>query len=297
LGRTDQVERIFKKIDTFVFDAPPSTTNVFLSGAVGNWAAHVSKTPIDALELLVKSGATALGAIDARALARAALQHPTQYVRQTATDIIIAQFENSVLVATALLEYLGHTKSKSQVSKLVANLTEIVLPSTSSSTWNTESRRALVQHAIATAQPDQKVLDYISNELTVSLLDEYVTVDASAVLSSIEISPVEALEKLVDFHNHDQGNIKNSSVFVFRPSGLLQEYLHLQLEYYAQLLRANNSQDMIDKEAVLQKFQSVVKNDSNIFEQIASIEYLIASQWDLYFSEVAVAKLQSGGMN
>ena len=297
LGRMDQVERIFEKIDAFVFDVQASTTKVFLSGTDGNWAAHVSKTPNEALEVLAKSDATELGAIDARAIARAALHHPTLQVRRTATDIIIAQFENSVLVATALLEYLGHSKSKPQVSKLVANLTEIVLPNPSSSTWNTESRHALVQHAIATAQPDQKVLDYISNELSVSLLDEYVTVDTSAVLSSIEISPVEALGKLVDFNNHNQGSIKNSSVFVFRPSGLLQQYLHLQLEYYAQLLRENNSQVAIDKEALLQKFRSVVKNDSTIVEQIASIEYLIASQWDLYFSDVAVAKQQPGGVN
>ena len=297
LGRTDQVERIFEKIDTFVFDAPASTTNVFPFGTDGNWAAHASKTPIEALEVLAKSDATELGAIDARAIAGAALNHPTLQVRNAATDIIISKFKNSVLVATALLEYLGHSKSKPQVSKLVANLTEIVLPDPSSSTWNTESRHALVQHAIATAQPEKKILDYISNELTVSLLDEYVTVDASAVLSSIEVSPVEALRKLVDFRNHNQGSIKNSSFFVFRPSGLLQQYLHLQLEYYAQLLRENNSHVAIDREALLQKFRSVVKNDSTIVEQIASIEYLIASQWDLYFSDLDVVNQQPGGVN
>jgi hypothetical protein len=235
-----------------------------------------------------------LGAKDAGTLARAALSMHANQVRTKATDIIISQFYNNQNVAIELLEYIGDYKSKRELAKLVANLTEAVLPVQTSSFWEREARQAMVQHAIATSQPTQKVLDLISNELTASLLDEYLVLNPTAILPSSELTPLEAIDMLVE--SYEQKNLVQdfqTKLFVFRPTGLLQEYLHKQLEYYFQLLKRESDSDNTNIDSFIDSLHAIVQNDSSIIDQIASIEFHISTRWDLLLSQIGVEAKES----
>ena len=207
-------------------------------------------------------------------------------IRSQATDLIIAQFYNDVNVAVAMLDHVENYKSKRELSKLVANLTEIVLPESSDANWNREARRAMVQHAISTHQPEQKQFDYISNELTISLLDEFVVESPSVVLPSTEYSPLEAIHLLVQAQKKSQDS--DNSLFMFRPSNILQQYLHKQLEYY---YLASNSifNTQTDNVLIAKKLKAIVQNDRTIIDQIASIEFFITSNWDLLLTQSGIA--------
>ncbi|MBC8200836.1 MAG: hypothetical protein H8E86_02225, partial [Planctomycetes bacterium] len=285
-GRSDLVEKVFTKLNTITVDAPPILSSVYYEETDGKWTSTFNDSKSEALSALKRSGATVLGTKDASTLARAALAMQSNQIRAQATDIIISQFYNDNNLAVAMLDYVGNYKSKKELSKLVANLTEIILPERTSANWDNEARRAIVQHAISTIEPEQKQLDYISNELTISLLDEFVETSPLVVLSSTEYTSLEAMRLLVKAKrkSHDDDSV----FFIFTPSNILQHYLHNQLEYY--YLTSSSIFDSGSNAALFaNKLKSIVQNDRTIIEQIASVEFLITSSWDLFFSQTGIA--------
>ncbi len=288
LGRTDQVERILQKIERFKLDTPKTLPKVFLQQTGDDWSVAFTESASSALDTLAQDGVTELGVIDAHTLAKAALLKHSNSVREQATDIIISQFYNNENVAIAMLDYLDNYYSKREVSKLVANLTEVVLPEQSSSRWKEDARRAMVQHAISTTQPEQKELDYLSIELSESLVDEFLVMNPTAILPSGEISSLKAIEMLVHYRGQPLSQAPSDMVFVFNPSGLLQSFLHKQIEYYVQLRNADSGLGYSQKDDFVRSLRTIAANDSTIIEQIASIEFLVASHWDLFLSTIAV---------
>ena len=286
IGRTDQVERILNKIESFKLDIQKPLPKVLLEEPDGKWTIEFNTSANDALDKLAANGVTELGMSDARTLARAALSMHSTQVRQQATDIIISQFYYNEHVAIAMLDFLDKYYSKREVSKLVANLTEVVLPEQSSSRWAEVARRALVQHAISTSKPSQKVLDYLSVELAGSLVDEYLVLNPSVVLPSGEISSLNAIEMLVNYRTQTQPS--SDQLFIFNPSGLLQRFLHKQIEYYMQLRNAQPGFVHSRQEEFIRSLRAIATEDSTIIEQIASVEFLVSSQWNLLLSSIGV---------
>jgi hypothetical protein len=60
--------------------------------------------------------------------------------------------------------------------------------------------------------------------------------------------------------------------------------LHKQLEYY--YLTSNSFFNTgTNKELFAEKLQAIVQHDRTIIEQIASIEFLVTSNWDLLLTQ------------
>ncbi len=294
-GRTDEVERVLKNIQSLKLDIPNLAKRVYLQGKRGSWSEEFKDSPHEALSNLAESGVSDLRQEDAVTLVKAALTKHSAQIRSKATDLIISKFGDSKNVAIAMLNYTDKYISRREVAKIIANLTEIVLPDLTSRRWQTEARRALLQHALSTSQPTVKEFDYISSELTGSLLDEYLTVNPSVFMSTSEISADKAIQLLVQKRAQDLPDENGDRLFIFNPTGLLQNYLLNQVEYFYQLKHKNNL-SIDSQDEFIRNLQESVEGDATIIEQIASMEHKIAVYWDMYLSKIKVELQDEGAM-
>jgi hypothetical protein len=286
-GRTDEVERVLNKIDKLKLDLPIRAKQVYLQGKSGSWSDEFKDSPFEALSILSESGVNDLSEEDAITLVKAALTKRSSEIRNKATDLIITQFGDSKNVAVSLLSYADNYISRREVIKIVANLTEIVLPEINSSRWQSEARRALLQHALSTSQPEVKDFDFVSSELAGSLLDEYLILNPSVFISTPEISAVDAIGLHVDNRSQDFQDEDGNPIFVFNPTGLLQNYLLSQVKYLYHL-QNDYKLSLYGEDEFIQTLQDSVEEDDTIYEQVSSIEYKIANYWDIYLSKLEV---------
>ena len=97
---------------------------------------------------MYNSGATDLGVKDANLLATIALSNSRSRLRATATKAIVELFYNGRNIAIAIVQNFKRAKTKEQITTLVAQLTNIILPEQQSPQWSTIARNALVQHLL-----------------------------------------------------------------------------------------------------------------------------------------------------
>lgn len=245
---------------------------------------------IDAIEALRNTSATDLGIRDADLLASIALTDRKSKVRRAATNTIIEQFNNGPNVAVAIVQYVSRAKTNEQVLAFVANLTNAILPEQDSSNWESAARKALVQHALIAGNKTLWELDEISNDISISLISEYLMLNPTALPLSKEVHALDALEMVVDSWRRilppkyvEQPNID------FNPTGILQNYLIKQIEYFSLLqgeeARWRSQQHPIDNVPLLLK---KLKQKRTILEQLNTVELEISSYWLRLLEEVLI---------
>jgi len=243
---------------------------------------------VDAIEILLNDSLTDLGKSDADLLASLALTNRRSKVRSAATNVIIEQFKHGSNVATAIVQHFSRARSNEEISSLVANLTNSILPSPDHPKWQLEARKALLQHALTAGDKMLFELDEISNIISTSLVSEYLLLNPSALPLSGEVLPLEALDMVVaSWRRVLPPSFVQQTTLDFSPSGVLQQYLLKQIEYFA-LLKSEESRWRSQKQVgnpvsiVLAKLQS--KN--SIIEQLNTVELEIANHWNRLLSEV-----------
>lgn len=187
---------------------------------------------LELIDLLIGIEATDLRPEDAERLASAAVTNPSNKIRRAATKVIIEQFPHGRNVAISILNQLHNSRAKHEIASLVSNLTEIVLPSMTDPTWALQARKALLQHAIALQSRTALNLDSVAYELAQSISAELVFVSPKAQPPSGDVSPVDALKMLIQVRfKLLQDMYEVDTTFAFTPTGVLQEYVQLQLRY------------------------------------------------------------------
>ena len=286
-GRPDLAFDLLEKVDTLDLLVPEKIESSMLPND-GSWsnryfdARSDREARIDAIDTLYNSAATDLGPVDAETLAAAALLQQSSQIRVAATEAVIQQFPTGANVAVAILNNLHKARSKQQVAKLVANLTEAILPEFSDSRWDQEARRALVQHALTVKYPEQKVLDAVSNALSRSLISETILIDPSILPPSRELDALAAIKMLVRTWRRDLTTMyASNSGIEFNPTGVMQEYLQYQLQYL-QLLTVEEARwrgvEELTESSLL--VTEATTNASNIVQQITQVELEISQHWD-----------------
>jgi hypothetical protein len=243
---------------------------------------------IEILEELLGREMNDLGPQDADTIASAALTQFSSKIRVAATDVVISQFKNGRNVAIAILNNLYKVRSKQQVAKLVASLTDAILPDMSDPRWMEEAHRALVQHAMTVMHPEQRVLDAVSNEVSSSLIAELLLLDPSILPPSSEIDSTTAISLLVNAWRREiPPQYLPKSESTFNPTGIMQEYLQYQLEYL-QLVRADevNWRGGGSLPTTSMLTDDLGKESSNIVGQLTQVELTIARHWDRIISDL-----------
>lgn len=299
-GRPALAKKCFDKFDIFEGVDSASTAQQ-TSPDDGEWSdkyihyqgdQNLSKVDLrlGALDYLVENEITDLGPRDAKTLSGAALTHLSTKLRNHATEVILSQFRNSKNVAVAILHELPKALTRQQVTKLVANLTEAILPESSNPQWDLAARRALVQHALTVGNQHQKELDLLSNELTSSLIAEALFLDPTTLPPSVEIKASKAHASLVDHWRREVSNygepVDNGW---FNPVGVLQEYLQYQLQYM-KLLKVDEAK-WRDRR-INQKNLGIIDISGNsgdtIVRQILHVETSIIHHWERLLSELLI---------
>jgi hypothetical protein len=245
---------------------------------------------IEVIEALLNSSATDLGVRDADLLASIALTNRKSKVRRAATKTIIEQFNNGPNIAIALVQYVSRAKTNEQVLSLVAHLTNAILPEQDSKNWKTIARKALVQHALIAGDKKLWELDEISNDISTSLIAEYLMLNPTALPLSKEVQPLDALEMVVDSWRRILPPTYTSDTGIdFNPTGIFQQYLLKQIEYYSLLqgeeARWRSQQHPIDNVPLLLK---KLQQKKSILEQANTVELEIALHWSRLLKEILV---------
>ena len=299
-GRPDLAFDLLEKVDTLDLLVPEKVESKILPND-GSWSSSYfdarsdKEARIDAIDTLYNSAATDLGPLDAETLAAAALLQQSIKIRKAATEAVIHQFSRGTNVAIAILNNLHRARSKQQIAKLVANLTEAILPEFSDSRWDHEARRALVQHALTVKYPEQKELDAVSNALSRSLMSETILIDPSILPPSREVDALAAIKMLVRAWKRDLTTMYASTGgIVFSPTGVMQEYLQYQLQYL-QLLAAEEArwrglEEIDDSTRLITKASA---NATNIVQQVTRVEMEIAHHWDRLLSDLSTEYMKT----
>jgi len=243
---------------------------------------------LESIENLVKSSATDLGKHDASRLVSIALVNNRSVLRDAATKMIIEKFSNGKNVAMSLLNVFSRARSNEQITKLVANLTDVILPDPQSKSWSTSARRAFVQHALTVGNQELWGLDEIANILATSLISEYLMLNPDALPLSAEVTPNVAIEMVVDSWKRSlPPKYQRPDEPTFNSTGLLQDYLEKQLEYLLLMKSVEskwrNDDLLIDPEEL--DLPRLHKKKS-IFEQLISVEKQISIHWLDLFADV-----------
>ena len=243
---------------------------------------------IDAIDAFFNTEATDLGTRDADLLVSIALTNRKTKVRRAATKAITEQFKNGPIVAIAIVQYISKAKTKEQITSLVANLTNAILPEQDSLHWHSAARNALVQHALTAGNQQQWELDEISNDISTSLIAEYLMLNPSALPLSQEVQPLTALEMIVaSWRRILPPAYVQLNEIDFNPTGILQQYLLKQIEYLS-LLKAEEArwrsmQHPVDNvHLILEKLHQ----KKTILEQLNYVELEISLHWSRLLEEV-----------
>ncbi len=242
---------------------------------------------LELIDGLVGIEATDLQPEDAQQLANAALSNSSVKIRRAATKTIIEQFPHGRNIAIALLNQLQNSKSTHEISSIVSNLTEVVLPSISDATWPLQARKAILQHAIALQSASALNLDTIAYELAQSLSAELLLISPKTKPPSGDVSPIEAMKILLQVrYRLLQDMYEVDSLIIFTPSGVLQEFVQLQLKYL-ELLKLEELQwrSMNTHQFKLPDVSNVM-SASNVTRQLILSEYEIALHWDSILNEL-----------
>ncbi|MBT6282942.1 MAG: hypothetical protein HOJ00_06110, partial [Phycisphaerae bacterium] len=197
-GRPDLA---LQKVDpTLFFNEIPQATLTRLQRNLndGEWsksfrnAGSNSDRRIEIIESLAGTKYASLGENDARTLASAALSNVYSRVRIAATHSIVTNFLHCPNVAIAIVDNFSDAKSNKQIVKLVATLTEAILPEQDAPDWLLQARRALVQHALTVENSNAELLDLAAVQLAHSYLAEYLLLQPTALPPSGEIPPLES---------------------------------------------------------------------------------------------------------
>jgi len=292
-GRPDIASDLINRLDNLDLMVAHDQQTIILPSD-GNWSkqyfdARSSRTArIDAIDTLYNSDAMDLGPQDADTLASAALTQESTKIRVAATEAIVQQFSTGSNVAIAILNNLHQSRSKQQVAKLVANLTEAILPEFSDSRWDQEARRALVQHALTIRYPSQRELDAVSNELSRSLISETILIDPSTLPPSREVNALDAIKMLVQAWRRDLTTMYVPKVAIeFNPTGVMQEYLQFQLQYLQLINEEEARWRGLERIANPSGFIADVAVDSpDIVKQLIQVELAISLHWDRLLTDL-----------
>ena len=292
-GRSDLAAHPIEQAKTFELSTNSYFNQVHVAADNSFSSAYqaIGKDQFDQLgviDSLLNSDDTDLGSTDADLLASIALSSNKSKLRNAATLAIVEQFKNGPTVALALLDHFHRAKTTEQITTIVAQLTNVILPDKSSPQWYATARSAFVQHALTAGQRYLWELDEISNEITTSLISEYQLLNPESVQLSNEVSPTIAFEMVVDsWKRRIPPKYLPTKDNDFNPTGVLQQYLRFQLEYYSLLIAeearwrsdqvtVNNSRDILRK----------IHLQPSIVNQLVIIELEINKHWTRLLKEV-----------
>ncbi|HIB01157.1 MAG TPA: hypothetical protein EYO40_00900 [Phycisphaerales bacterium] len=293
-GRPDLA---FQKVDpTLFFEEIPQNTLTRLQrkSPDGEWsklfrnAGSNSDRRIEIIETLAGAEHESLGEQDARTLATAALSNVYSRIRLAATHSIVTNFLHCPNVAIAIVDNFSDAKSNKQIVKLVANLTEAILPEQEEPDWLLHARRALVQHALTVENSNAEILDLAAVQLARSYIAEYLLLQPTALPPSREITPLESITLVVDEWVRYSSPFENTiSNYEFNSLGIMQSFLRHQITYLQLLIIAEakwRGQDKLYYSA--QTSLTELGNATSIIEQMTMVELAIASHWNALFESI-----------
>ena len=243
---------------------------------------------IDVIDTLYNSAATDLGTRDADLLASLALSNRRSKIRKAATKVITEHFKNGRNVAIALVQNFDKAKTNEQKQSLVARLTNVILPEQESALWDVTARKALVQHALTAGRKQLWEIDEITNDISTSLIAEYLLLNPSSLPLSQEVQPLAAIELVVESWKRMLPPRYTQTYQVdFKPTGVLQKYLAMQLEYIS-LLQSEESRWRSQTQTINTTGLLIdsLQQKISILEQINTIELTIALHWQRLLNEV-----------
>ena len=300
LDRTDlALQRMESRIPIEPLAAPTGTLR--MPSIDGKWSEEFRKSAatekrLELIDDLRSAGYENLGLKDASKIASAALTNYFASVRNAATELIVDSFSSSKSVAIALVKSYEEsvstkraTDSTKQVAKLIANLTEAILPERSNLNWSTEARRALVQHALTVDASKTLNLDITAVELSDSYLSEYLLLRPSALPPSREVSPLEAIQSAIEAWEETTvlAFASNYQPSHYKTAGILQSFLRSQLAYVhvLQIEEARwRGRDFV-AQPVLNGL--IDKGDSwTVVQQILAVEKFVAEHWRRIFMDL-----------
>ncbi len=251
-------------------------------------AREIKKTRVETINELSNEDWTDLLKRDADRLVSIALKNIDPDVREAAIDQIINKFNNGKNVALSLVDIFPTARTKKPIVKLIANLTNVILPNEESRSWDVVARGALVQHALIVGRDDYWKLDEVATEYATSLLSEYTMLNPDFLPSSSQISPNLAFEMVVDTWRlslpHEY--VQNCQV-EFKSSGLLQNFIKMQLEYL-NLLKAEESKwrNISDQIEIEPFVPPEFYKKGSIVDQLLCVESSISTHWSKLLTDV-----------
>ena len=291
-GRPGIAQRVLTSIDEMNLDVV-EISQTFPSEPEGWWRDRFYEAKndiglrLELIDLLVGIDATDLRPEDAERLASAAVSNPSNKIRRTATKVIIEQFPHGKNVAIAILNQLHTSRANHEIASLVSNLTEVVLPSMTDSTWALQARKALLQHAIALQSRTALNLDTIAYELAQSVSTELLFVSPMTQPPSGDVNPVDALKMLIQVrHRLLQDMYEIDSQFTFTPSGVLQEYIQLQLRYLELLKLEELQWRSLNIHQLSMPDLTLIEQASDVRRQLILCENAIATHWRSILTEI-----------
>jgi hypothetical protein len=259
----------------------------------GKWSEEFRKSSakekrLELIDELRDADYDTLGPIDSSRLASAAFTNFFSSIRDAATELIVDSFSKSGHVSVALVASYDAAVSPKQIARIVAQLTEAILPEPDSANWTAEARRALVQHALTVDNSATFTLDVAAVELAQSYMAEYLLLRPSALPPSNEVSPLEAIQATIEAW--EDGTVRAflmSSTVEYKSAGIMQSFLYHQLSYL-KLLQIDEARwrgrDFVDKPVPVGL--DGMRSNSAIDMQILAAEQLIAEHWYQIFMDL-----------
>ena len=286
-SRAIEMARHFETNSSEHFPAPSTKQDDTFSSSFLT-AGNDQYDQIDVIDTLYNSAATDLGSRDADLLASLALSNRRSKIRKVATKVITEQFKNGRNVAIALVQHFDKAKTSEQIQSLVARLTNVILPEQESLLWKVAARKALVQHALTAGNKQLWEIDEITNDISTSLIAEYLLLNPSSLPLSQEVQPLTAIELLVESWKRILPPLYTQiNQLDFKPTGVLQKYLAKQLEYLS-LLQSEESRWRSQQQTVNNNHLLIdtLQQKRSILEQINTVELTIALHWQRVLKEV-----------
>lgn len=172
-------------------------------GADGAWAAAYgelgknTESRLESLRGLRAKAGTDMGPIDAALLVKEAYRGSPQEVRTVAQAIIQEMFKTGPSVAMQLLDQFADAPAIESISELIQTVTGQLLPGVRGSTWMSEARLALVQHALELRDSDGAPIESLMEPLINSYADRLMLAKNDPSVTTTPSSPQEAAELLL----------------------------------------------------------------------------------------------------
>lgn len=284
-------------------DAAPTRSRMGQAiGIDGEWAQRYQQIGrsndqrLEVLRLLRNSAGTDLGRTDAEVFVRELYRSSSPEVRALAQAIAVEQFAEGPNVAMELVDQFPTALVSEQLSTMIQDLTQRVLPPARSEQWRHEARLALVLHVLRLRADGESLVDALCPPLAESYARRAAFVMRETYGGPLPRTPQEAGEALWQAWNNQAAAVMTSrpvpadlaslqrqqTTRLQLAEGLVQQFVAYQLgvlDLLTYITVAEQPPLRDDAVALLRKATAARHRLTTVLEQAVEIERTIAQVW------------------